>query len=289
MAKPLIVVTGKTGQLGWELERAARDFSATYDFLFTTRDELDLLSAISIQDFFSKNNPAYCINCAAYTAVDKAETDREQAMAINADAVEVMAKCCANAGTVLIQLSTDYVFDGSGTTPYLPDAPTTPVNYYGFTKWRGEQAALTYNPQTLIIRTSWVFSSHGNNFVKTMLRLMKERSVLKVVNDQQGCPTYAADLAVAILQIITEIEKGNKHFGIYHYSNTGVTNWYAFAQAIRDTAVLSTELLPIPTADYPTPAKRPAYSVMDTSLLKKDYGITSRNWKEALEDCLQSL
>jgi dTDP-4-dehydrorhamnose reductase len=289
MKKPLIVVTGRTGQVGWELEKAATSYSGEFDFLFTTREELDLHSVESIRIFFQQHTPAYFINCAAYTAVDKAETDRELAMAINADAVKAIAMACAEYGTVLIQLSTDYVFNGIAQTPYQPDEPTDPVNYYGFTKWKGEQAALQYNPKTIVVRTSWVFSAHGNNFVKTMLRLMKERPQLKVVSDQQGCPTYAADLAAALLQMISQLSKGNVHFGIYHFSNTGVTTWYDFAVAIRDTAALATDIQPISAASYPTPAKRPKYSVMDIAALGSDFKIVPRSWQSALTACMHLL
>ncbi|MDE3254328.1 MAG: sugar nucleotide-binding protein, partial [Bacteroidota bacterium] len=186
-------------------------------------------------------------------------------------------------------LSTDYVFNGTGSVPYSPEMDSEPINYYGFSKKAGEQMALAANSQTIIIRTSWVYSSHGNNFVKTMLRLMKERQELKVVDDQIGAPTYAADLAMAILSMIQSLEKGNIHYGIYHYSNAGVISWYQFALRIQELAGSSCHVLPQASANYPTPAKRPFYSVMDTSAIQKDFGIQLMDWDLSLQNCMQVL
>jgi dTDP-4-dehydrorhamnose reductase len=290
MSKPLVVVTGKNGQLGWELQQLVLNNPGGFDFLFVGSEELDLSVPYSIIPFFEKHHPAYFVNCAAYTAVDKAETEQEAAYTINAESVGMIAQQCKKQDCTLITISTDYVFDGNGVSPYKTDTPTSnPVNYYGYTKWLGEKLALENNEHTIIIRTSWVYSEHGNNFVKTMLRLMKERPELKVVSDQIGSPTYAADLAEAILQIIQSLESGNRQYGIYHYSNEGVISWFEFALAIRNRAKLSTTVLPQPSSAYPTPAKRPAYSVMDCSAIQKDFGVVLKNWEKSLETCLTKL
>lgn len=289
MAKPLVVVTGKNGQLGWELQQLVSQQQMDYDFLFTGREELDLSDPDLIQTFFQAHRPAYFINCAAYTAVDKAETEQAFAYTVNASSVGLLAAECARKDCVFITLSTDYVFDGKGTKPYTTDHPTDPVNYYGYTKLTGENLALANNPQTIIIRTSWVYSVHGNNFVKTMLRLMKDRSELKIVNDQVGSPTYAADLAAVLLQVIDELAKGNRHYGVYHYSNQGVISWFDFATAIQQIADLHCQLQGIPSSAYPTPAKRPAYSAMDTQKIVSDFGVNLRNWKDSLAVCISKL
>jgi dTDP-4-dehydrorhamnose reductase len=289
MPKPLVVVTGKNGQLGWELMQLAERYSNLFDFLFTDRNQLDLLDENAITHFFQQYQPAYFIHCAAYTAVDKAESEQEIAYKINAAAVAQIARHCKLSNTVLIHISTDYVFDGKGVTPYKIDTPTDPVNYYGYTKRVGEELALQNNPATVVIRTSWLYSSHGHNFVKTMLRLMKERDLVKVVSDQRGCPTYAHDLAGAIMQIVTAAHHNTLHTGIFHYSNTGETNWYEFAKAIRDTAGLTCIVEPIATAEYPTPAKRPGYSVMDLTAIAEQYDVVLHDWKDSLDKCLSLL
>lgn len=289
MGKPLLVITGKNGQLGWELERISHQFADSFDFLFTDREQIDLAKPETISAFFQKCTPQYFINCAAYTAVDKAETEKETAYAINAVAVGEIAKECHQCNATLITLSTDYVFNGNGSVPYLPEMNSDPVNYYGYSKKAGEQLALEKNGRTIIIRTSWVYSSHGNNFVKTMLRLMKERTELKVVDDQIGSPTYAADLAMAILDMIQSLEKGNIHYGIYHYCNAGILSWYQFALRIKALAGSSCHVLPQASSAYPTPAKRPFYSVMDTRSIQRDFGIEKMDWGISLQKCMQLL
>ncbi len=287
MPKPLIVISGKNGQLGCELEKLSIKVKETFDFLFTDRELLDLSNPESITLFFNQFHPAYFINAAAYTAVDKAETEQVIAYRINAEAVGEIAQNCANQNCVLIQISTDYVFKGDGNSPYTTTEETDPVNYYGYTKWLGEKLALTNNPKSIIIRTSWLYSSFGNNFVKTMLRLMKERDMVSVVNDQTGSPTYAADLAQGILDIIRSIEKGNQHFGTFHFSNEGLITWFEFAKATADLGRIPCKVTPIPSSEFPTPAKRPAYSVMDKSRIVNDYGLNIKRWKESLEICIQ--
>lgn len=289
MPKPLVVVTGKNGQLGWELMQLAEQYSNLFDFLFIDRSQLDLLDENGITLFFKQYQPAYFIHCAAYTAVDKAESEQDVAYRINAAAVAQIAHHCKMSNTVLIHVSTDYVFDGKGVTPYKIDTPTDPINYYGYTKRVGEELALQNNPATVIIRTSWLYSSHGHNFVKTMLRLMRERDLVKVVTDQRGCPTYAHDLAETIMQIVTDAHHNTLHTGIFHYSNTGETNWYEFAKAIRDAVGFTCVVEPITTADYPTPAKRPGYSVMDLTEITEQYGVVLHQWKDSLDKCLSLL
>jgi len=289
MQEGLVVVTGGAGQLGQELQLACRDTTFSHRMLFTDRAQLDLSKPELLENFFIAHRPAYFIHGGAYTAVDKAEQEKDLAFLINSTSTGEIARLCNEYHTRLIYISTDYVFNGQGTAPYAVDAATAPVNHYGYTKWMGEELIRKSNAVAVIIRTSWVFSSYGHNFVKTMLRLMSERSEIKVVNDQRGCPTYAADLAVAILQIIQEWETGNTHSGTYHFSNEGDITWYEFACAIRDEAGLVCDIHPIPSSDFPTPAKRPSYSVLDTTKISADFGVKPRNWKEALQTCWQQM
>lgn len=280
-----ILVTGKNGQLGSELLSLAMSYPG-YQFVFLGRQELDLSSLKALEALFEAHKPQFFVNAAAYTAVDKAESEKESAMEINGYAPGRIAEFCSKYGTKLIHISTDYVFDGQGTSPYLPQQATSPVNFYGESKLKGEELAQKHNNATIIIRTAWVYSTYGHNFVKTMLRLMNERPAIGVVSDQFGAPTYARDLAVAIMDII---EAGAEHYGIYHFSNAGNISWYDFACAIRDKSRLVCQVNPITTKDFPTPAKRPAYSVLDTSSLTADYGIHPRDWQEALQECLSYL
>jgi len=280
-----ILVTGANGQLGQEVQRLSAAFP-DYEFEFFTRENLSIDNEAQVKEAFRKVQPAFCINCAAYTAVDKAETDKEAARNINARAVELLAIVCMQHGTRFIHISTDYVFDGNATQPYKVNAPVDPQSVYGATKLEGEQRAMRSNSNPIIIRTSWVYSEFGKNFVKTMMRLMKEKESLNVVSDQSGSPTYAFDLAEAILQIISS---GKWKGGIYHYSNTGIITWYDFAVAIRDLIHSGCKVNPIPTSDYPTPAKRPAYSAMDTSLIADTFDIKLKPWKDRLFACIDRL
>jgi dTDP-4-dehydrorhamnose reductase len=286
MSKPLILVTGKNGQLGSELQMLASSFDAEYDFLFVDRSQLDLSSNDSIDNFFAAYTPSVVINCAAYTAVDKAETDREAAFQINGAAVGKLAAHAAAVNALFITVSTDYVFNGNGTTPYLPSDATDPVNYYGESKAVGEQLALANNPESIIIRTSWVYSRFGNNFVKTMIRLMGERPSLNVVGDQIGAPTYAADLAAAIMHIVAQKAAGNKHNGIYHYSNSGAISWFDFAVAIAKLIHSNCTVAKIGSEAFPTPAKRPHYSLMDCSAIIQDFGVNQPAWEDSLQTCI---
>ena len=245
----------------------------------------------AVKDFFEKLQPGYCINCAAYTKVDAAESHKDEAFLINAEAVSVIADLCRQYETKLVHISTDYVFNGNASEPYVEDFATDPMSVYGASKLAGENYAMEMNPGTIIIRTSWVYSSYGNNFVKTMMRLMKERTEINVVNDQIGSPTYAADLAEAILKIITfNIQHSNLNIqGIYNYSNDGIITWYDFAVAIKELTASPCKINPIPTSQYPTPAKRPMYSVLDKRKLQKTFGIELKDWKDSLAVCMKKL
>lgn len=279
-----ILVTGANGQLGWELSQLAASYPK-YQFVMVDRSVLDLSKPETIHSVLDTIAPDVIINPAAYTAVDKAETEKELAYTINAKSVEVMAAYAALKHIPFISFSTDYVFTGTATEPYTTETTIAPINYYGSTKADGESLAIAANPDTIIIRTSWVFSSHGNNFVKTMMRLMKERDSLNVVSDQKGRPTYAKDLAITTMKMIEAIDAGKKIKGIYHFANQGETTWFDFAKKIQSVAGLTCEVNPIQTADFPTPAKRPAYSVLDTTKIEQDLGIQIPHWESALQAC----
>ncbi len=282
-----ILVTGANGQMGNELKVLAHD-SADFNFLFVTKEELNIADASILEKYFSEHSIDFCINCAAYTAVDKAESEAENAFLINATAVANLASVCEKNNTQLIHISTDYVFDGTAIEPYTETGNTNPASVYGKSKLQGEVWAMQNAPSAIIIRTAWLYSSFKNNFVKTMLRLMKEKESINVVSDQFGCPTYAADLANVIMQIITS-NKSKTNPGIYHYSNTGITNWYEFAVAIKDLTASNCIVNPIPTSQYPTPAKRPAYSVLDTTKIKETFKLHIPNWESSLQKCLALL
>ena len=283
-----ILVTGANGQLGWELTQLAASYPM-YEFIFADRSMFDLSKPELFESLIQQWAPQAIIKTAAYTAVDKAEAEQDLANLINATAVAELARIAGANDILFITFSTDYVFNGNATSPYLTDTIIDPVNFYGTTKAKGEGLALAVNPNIIIIRTSWVFSSHGNNFVKTMIRLMKERATLNVVSDQIGRPTYAKDLAIATLKIIDEVNGGKKIHGVYHYANKGVTSWFEFAQQIKKNAGLSCELIPIYTAQFPTPAKRPAYSVLDTQKMETAINIYIPSWEESLLACQKML
>lgn len=288
MSVKKILVTGANGQLGWEITQFAASYPM-YEFIFADRSMFDLSKPELFESLIHQWAPQAIINTAAYTAVDKAETEQDLANLINATAVAELARIAGANDILFITFSTDYVFNGNATSPYLTDTIIDPVNFYGTTKAQGEGLALGVNPNIIIIRTSWVFSSHGNNFVKTMIRLMKERVTLNVVSDQIGRPTYAKDLAIATLKIIDEVNGGKKIVGVYHYANKGVTSWFEFAQQIKINAGLSCELIPINTAQFPTPAKRPAYSVLDTQKIETAINLEIPSWEESLMACQKML
>lgn len=281
----LIVVTGSNGQVGGEIKKLHQQYLHKHKFVFTKKEELDLAKPETIDDFFKKHQPNFFINCAAYTAVDKAETEIELAKTINAISVGLIAKHCAAINCQLIHISTDYVFDGSKKLPYLPTDETNPINVYGLSKLLGEELALQNNPKTIVVRTSWVYNKTGKNFVNTMKRLMQEKESISVVNDQIGCPTYANDLAEALLKMVEELTNNpnKKYQNIYHYSNTGNISWYEFALAIKELINSSCLVKGIPSIEYPTPAKRSAYSVMDCNAIAKDFGAEIKDWKESLK------
>jgi dTDP-4-dehydrorhamnose reductase len=285
--KKNILVTGANGQLGMEFRQLEKKYDY-YTFLFVTKEELSITDTSAVEHFFKENHIDICLNCAAYTAVDKAEADPEMAAKINCDAVRNLSEAASKLNAVLIHTSTDYVFDGTSCVPYTEEAPVNPQSAYGITKSEGEKAALRYN-KAIVIRTAWLYSTFGNNFVKTMLRLGNERRELGIVFDQTGTPTYANDLASAILKVIDFTEKQGIKPGIYHYSNEGTCSWYDFAWEIMNYTETSCKIKPIETKDYPLPAKRPAYSVLNKSKIKKTFGIEIAYWKTSLYKCLKEL
>lgn len=274
-----ILVTGANGQLGSEIKELAANYP-DFDFVFTDIEDFPLDKEQEIRTNFKQIQPDAVINCAAYTAVDKAEQDPIIADAINHKAIATLATLCQDSGAKLIHISTDYVFDGTSKTAYKETDKPNPKSVYGITKLDGENACLKNCPESIIIRTAWVYSEFGNNFVKTMLRLMGERETLNVVHDQIGSPTYAADLAQVILTIL---DSGKWEPGIYHYSNEGEISWYDFASDIREIAEMNCEIKGIPTTSYPTPAARPAYSLLDKSKIKEVYGIEPIDYKISLK------
>ena len=282
MEKPVILVTGSNGQLGKELQQLADSYPRDR-FVFASRDDMQLHVFGVVENFFIATKPQYCINCAAYTAVDKAEEEQDMAMLVNGEAVGNLAAVCKKYQTKFIHISTDYVFDGESETPYKEVDATGPINTYGKSKLLGEQLCMKEDEDAIIIRTSWVYSSFGHNFVKTMMRLMNERNELNVVADQIGSPTYAADLAKAILDIISS---GKWVSGIYHYSNEGKISWYEFAQAIKEITNSKAVVHPIETAQYPTPARRPHYSLLNKEKIKSVYHISIPDWKDSLATCV---
>ena len=281
-----VLVTGSNGQVGSEIKELSSNYN--YNFFFTTRDDIDITSKDSIKEFCQTNSINVIINCAAYTAVDKAESDMENADLVNRKAVKKLSIVAKELNIKLIHISTDYVFDGKNFKPYVEEFQTNPQSVYGKTKLDGENEMRDINPlNSIIIRTSWVYSYYGNNFVKTMLRLGKEKEELGVIFDQVGTPTYAKDLALTILNIIPQIE--NSKVEIYNYSNEGVLSWYDFAKEIMKMAKLNCKVNPIETYQYPTPAKRPHFSLLNKSKIKSKFNLEIPYWKDGLDDCLKRL
>ena len=281
--KPKIVVTGGNGQLGKELQEMSSSHPQ-FSFYFLTKEDMPIDNFELVRNYFGTLKPAYCINCAAYTAVDRAESEKDLAFQVNGEAVGVLAAICKEHDTKFVHISTDYIFNGEGTYPYTENFPTDPVNVYGASKLEGEKQAIGFNPGCIIIRTSWVYSSFGKNFVKTMMRLMNEKDEVRVVNDQVGSPTYAADLAEVILKIIPDWKPG-----IYNFSNEGIITWYEFAVAIKEIINCPCDVLPITTSGYPTPAKRPAYSVLDKTKIQETFGVRLKDWRESLKNCIAKI
>jgi dTDP-4-dehydrorhamnose reductase len=285
-----ILVTGAYGQLGNEVRILSANYPE-YNFLFTDVDSLDITDKNELIDFVTGNDIRYIINCAAYTAVDKAEDDAELCEKINATAVKNLGLAAAEAGAGIIHVSTDYVFDGTSCRPYTEDMPTKPCSVYGKTKLKGEKNLLKACPNAIIIRTAWLYSPFGNNFVKTMIKLGSERESLNVIFDQVGTPTYALDLADAILKAMDQtIDTDHEKGGVYHFSNEGVCSWYDFTIKIHEIAGIKTcKVNPIETKDYPTKAARPHYSVLNKSKIKQTFNITIPHWEASLKDCIKEL
>ena len=280
-----ILITGCNGQLGNELQLLEKNYP-NHQWLNTDVEELDITNQLAVNQFVAENKVDGIVNCAAYTAVDKAESDRQLATALNTEAPAYLAAAIEKRGGWLLHISTDYVFDGTNHTPYVETDTPCPDSVYGSTKLAGEMGVMRFCRKTTIIRTGWLYSTFGNNFVKTMLRLVRERDKLGVVFDQVGTPTYAHDLAQAIM---TAIEQGVKP-GIFHFSNEGVCSWYDFAKAIhRMAGINSCQVSPLHTEEYPTPASRPHYSVLDKTKIKQTYGIVIPQWEESLQKCLERM
>lgn len=282
-----ILVTGAGGQLGQSLQECAPEWPA-FRFIFASREQLDIADKAAVEAFFQRMGPIdYCLNCAAYTAVDKAESEPKRAFAINRDGAVYVAEACRKQGAVLIHFSTDYVYGGQTNRPFREDDTVQPAGVYAQSKLEGERRALQIHPMTTIIRTSWVYSEYGHNFLKTMLRLGKEKGRVSVVFDQIGTPTYAGDLAHATLEMIQLVETGKCPrellSGVYHFSNEGVASWYDFAEAIFDLAGMAVAVNPIETKDFPTPAERPAFSVLNKAKIKEAFGLEIPHWRTAAE------
>lgn len=271
-----VLVTGASGQLGLSISKRAFDHP-NFAFTFTDVQELDITNSTNVSTIFKENKFDYCINCAAYTAVDKAESDEGKAFLINATAVKLLAEACKISETTLIHVSTDFVFDGTNSIPYTEEDTPNPQSVYGASKLKGEQFVQAILQKCFIVRTSWLYSEYGNNFVKTMLRLAQTRQEISVVNDQIGSPTYAGDLADFILRIISQ---ESTNYGLYHFSNLGEISWFDFTKEIMKQFKKDIRITPIPSSEFPTQAKRPKYSVLDTSKASKIFN--PKNWQKSL-------
>lgn len=281
-----ILITGANGQLGHEMRNVLESEMPGHT-LYTDIDDLDLTNAKTVAAYVAKNEITHIVNCAAYTAVDKAEEHKALCAAVNVDAVKNIANAADAVGAKVIHISTDYVFDGTAHRPYKESDKVNPISQYGTTKRTGETALIALVPDSIIIRTAWLYSPYGNNFVKTMMRLGEERPMLKVVSDQVGTPTYALDLAKAIYKILISHQWVE---GIFHFSNEGACSWYDFTKSIhRIAGINNCEVIPIPTEDYPTAAARPSYSILDKSRIKATYGITIPHWEESLTECIKRI
>ena len=283
----VILVTGANGQLGNELRNLSSHFYG-YDFIFTDIDMLDITDSLAIKNFIINSNPNWIINCAAYNQVDKAESEPETAMLVNSAAVKSFTKALEGSNCKFMHISSDYVYGGMSNTPYTEDIPPDPQCEYAKSKFEGEKQALSF-ACSIVIRTSWLYSSYGHNFVKTILKNASEKEYINVVFDQIGTPTYAADLAQAIMKIVSGVIRNQFAFkaGIYNYSNEGVCSWFDFATEIVNEAGLNCQILPVTSNEFVQAAKRPAYSVMDKTRIKEDFGITIPHWRESLIECLK--
>ncbi|WP_461642390.1 dTDP-4-dehydrorhamnose reductase [Labilibaculum euxinus] len=283
-----ILITGANGQLGSEINELSSSFP-NLEFVFSDLPELDICNPEMLARFVRENQIKGIINCAAYTAVDKAEEDSKTAELVNASAVANLVAVAEAQNLKLIHISTDYVFDGTAHFPYSEDFEVSPIGVYGATKRKGEEFVINSSSESIVIRTSWLYSTFGNNFVKTMLRLGKEREELGVIFDQVGTPTYARDLAQTCLEIFSKEEKMDQKGKVYHFSNEGVASWFDFAKAIMEMGKVDCIVKPIETKDYPTPAQRPHYSVMNKAKIKADFGIEVPYWRDSLKECISRL
>jgi dTDP-4-dehydrorhamnose reductase len=288
----VILVTGSAGQLGQAIQHIASDY-ADCQFIFASSQDLDITNQDQVNAFFDSNTIHFCINTAAYTAVDKAETDIDKAESVNVLGPRNLAQACKKYGVRLIHISTDFLFDGTSNKPYLETDATNPLGIYGVTKLKGEVAVMYNMSDYFIIRTSWVYSQFGNNFMKTMLRLALERDSLNIVSDQIGSPTNAVDLAKTIMEIICHTERSRSaifqpKYGVYNFSNEGTASWYDFAKEIFKVNNIAIDVNPIPSAAFPTPAERPKYSVLDKSKIKEVFHIEIKSWQEALQQTKMS-
>lgn len=289
-----VLVIGQQGMLAQELLPCLRGAGIVAEC--RGRPALDLTQAASVRQALAAVRPDMVLNAAAYTAVDQAEAEPERAFAVNRDGVAHLAAACRDLGLPLLHVSTDYVFDGTATRPYREDDPTAPLGVYGRSKWEGEEAVRACLQEHVIVRTAWLYSRHGHNFVKTMLRLARERQVLRVIDDQYGGPTWSRDLAMALVHMCQRLVQGSAPvpWGTYHLCNAGKATWYDFTRAIIEEArafepLRVQEVVPIPTTAYPTPAQRPAYSVLECAKIQAVFGITPRPWRASLHDCLQEI
>ena len=283
-----VLITGSNGQLGSEILQLVDKYDH-FEFIFKDLPDLDICDEKAINDFIKVQNIGVVINCAAYTAVDKAEKDNEAAELVNSVGVSNIVKALEKIKSKLIHISTDYVFNGNNSEPYKESDPVSPIGVYAETKRAGELAVINSDIDAIVIRTSWLYSAYGNNFVKTMLRLGREKESLNIISDQIGTPTHAKDLAKTCLDILSKSERLSKKRKIYHYSNEGVASWYDFAISIMDLARLNCKVKPIETKDYPTLAKRPHYSVLNKAKIKEDFKVEIPHWRESLKECLNRL
>ena len=281
-----ILVLGSNGQLGNCFKKLSSDFDSNFEFNFASSEDLDITDRNAVDDFFDDFKPDFCINAAAYTAVDLAEKESEKAFAVNAEAVRNIAEACKNTKATLIHISTDYVFDGESNISYSEDNFTNPQGVYGASKLKGEDLAIENNPKTIVIRTSWLYSEFNKNFVKTMLNLFTIKDELGIVADQFGQPTNANDLAEVVMKII---ESDPKTFGVFHFSNYPETNWFEFASKIAEFSDSKIKLKAISTEEFPTPAKRPKRSTMALDKIEEVYKVEPIHWEHSLQDCIETL
>ena len=285
-----VLITGATGQLGSELKEMTSESESIFQYIYTGSADLDITQLDMVRDFVKRNSIAYIVNCAAYTMVDLCESNVEECDAVNRLGAENLAKAATEFNCKLIHVSTDYVFDGTAEKPYNENDDVNPLSVYGKSKVEGENAVMAIAPNSIIIRTAWVYSSYKANFVKTMLRLMQEKEELRIVNDQHGTPTSAKDLAEAITLILQYSEQHEWKKGIYNFSNLGETTWYKFAEKIKQLAnIENCDLMPIETKDYPTPAVRPMYTILDKTKIQDAFHFTIPHWEESLEKFIGKL